>query len=178
MPMRAALAVVLVVAGAHITLVRAQGRGLPEDPCEVMTPVQMSAVSGIEVGSASRVPTIVKIVAAQRGERVPGPGTICSYDTRSPFGSIAIEIPVGRRADTYASARASAFDAYPGATAAVADLGADAWLAGGASLHVLVRDAEYFTITTQNVRPESRDVLVRIARRIVDGLAGTAAARD
>jgi hypothetical protein len=33
-------------------------------------------------------------------------------------------------------------------------------------------------VTTQNYRPESRDVVVRIAQRIVADLAGTAAAHD
>jgi hypothetical protein len=175
MALRAGLSIVLVIAAVPVAVMRAQGRGLPETPCDVMTPAQMSAASGLEVTSATRVETIAEIVQARRRERAPSAGTICRYDTSGPFGSIALEIPAARRAEAYTSARAAAFATYPGSTAAIPDVGADAWLAGGASLHVLVRDADYFTVATQHARPESRDVLVRIARRIVAELASSAA---
>jgi hypothetical protein len=178
MALRAGLSIALVIAAVHAAFIRAQGRRLPENPCDVLTPAQMSAASGLEVTSATRVGSIAEIVPTRRGERAPSAGTICRYDTSSPFGSIAVEVRANRRAETFASSRAEAFATHPGSTAAVPGVGADAWLAGRTSLHVLVRDADYFTVTTQNYRPESRDVVVRIAQRIVADLAGTAAAHD
>jgi hypothetical protein len=126
MAMRAGLVIALAVAGVHVASVRAQRR-LPENPCDVLTPTQMSNASGLNITSSSR---------------------------------------------------AAAFAKFPGSTAALAGVGADAWLAGGASLHVLVRDADYFAVTTQNYRPESRGVLVRIAQRIVAELTSVAAAHN
>lgn len=178
MSVRVTLAIALVVIGGHAVPVRAQVRSLPENPCEVMTPSQMSTASGLDVTSSARVETIEAIVQARRGGRASGAGTICRYDTSSPFGSIAIEVPADRRADAYVSARAAALAAFPGSMTTVAGIGTDAWLVGGASLHVLVRDADYFTVTTQHSRPESRDVLVRIAQRIVADLTGSASAHN
>jgi hypothetical protein len=151
---------------------------LPDNPCDVLTPAQMSNASGLDVTSSARVETIAEIVQTRRVERASGAGTICRYDTSSPFGSIAIEVPTDRRAETFASSRAEAFAKYPGSTTAVPGVGADAWLAGGTSLHVLVRDADYFTVTTQQYRPESRDVVVRIAQRIVAELTSPAPAHN
>jgi hypothetical protein len=187
MALRAGLAIALVVACARMGPSHMQGR-LPDNPCDVLTPAQMSITSGLEVTSSSRAETIAELVQARRGGRASSAGTICRYDTSSPFGSIAIEVPADRRAETFASSRAEAFATamrryrdrheFPRSTAAIAGVGTDAWLVGGASLHVLVRDAGYFTVTTQNARPESRDLLTRIARRIVAELASPAPAHD
>jgi hypothetical protein len=177
MALRAGLAIALVVACARMGPSHMQGR-LPDNPCDVLTPAQMSITSGLEVTSSSRAETIAELVQARRGGRASSAGTICRYDTSSPFGSIAIEVPADRRAETFASSRAEAFAKFPRSTAAIAGVGTDAWLVGGASLHVLVRDAGYFTVTTQNARPESRDLLTRIARRIVAELASPAPAHD
>jgi hypothetical protein len=178
MTVRAGLSIAIVLAGAVVASMYAQGRSLPDNPCDLLTPAQMSAASGLEVTSAARVESIAETVRARRDGHASGAGTICRYDTSSPFGSIAVEVRADRRAETFASSRAEAFATHPGSTAAGPGVGADAWLAGRTSLHVLVRDADYFTVTTQNYRPESRDVVVRIAQRIVADLAGTAAAHD
>jgi hypothetical protein len=177
MALRAGLAIALVVAGARIAPSHMQSR-LPDNPCDVLTPAQMSNASGLDITSSARVETIGEIVQTRRVERAPGAGTICRYDTSSSFGSIAIEVPTDRRAETFASSRVEAFAKYPGSTTAVPGVGADAWLAGGTSLHVLVRDADYFTVTTQQYRPESRDVVVRIAQRIVAELTSPAPAHN
>jgi hypothetical protein len=178
MTVRTGLAIAVVCAGSHVASARAQGRSLPEDPCDVLTPAQMSTASGLDVTSATRVESIAEIVRARNGERPSGAGTICRYDTSSPFGSIEVEIRADRRAEAYASLRAAAFAKGPASAVALDGIGADAWLVGGASLHVLVHDADYFTVTTQNYRPESRDVLVRIARRMVAELTSPAPGRN
>jgi hypothetical protein len=49
---------------------------LPDNPCEVLNSAQVSAITGLEVISAKRVPSIEKIVNAQSKNREPSPGTI------------------------------------------------------------------------------------------------------
>jgi hypothetical protein len=139
---------------------------LPDNPCEVLNPAQVSAITGLEVISAKRVPSIEKIVNAQSKNREPSPGTICSYETRSEFGAIMIVAPVraDRHAAKYWKTRAKYFETFPGAGQPVAGLGKDAWLSGGNALHVLVGGDEYFTLSTQMYQPRSRDLLVKIAK--------------
>jgi hypothetical protein len=145
---------------------------LPDNPCEVLSPAQVSAITGLEVTSAARVPSIDKIVSAQRENREPDPGTICSYVTRSGFGAITIAVPAqaDRRAAKYWEVRAKYFKTFPGAAQDVADLGTDAWLSGGATLHVLARGDEHFTLSTQLHQPRSRELLVSIAREVLSQL--------
>jgi hypothetical protein len=143
-----------------------QVSSLPDNPCEVLNPAQVSAITGFAVTSAKRVPSIEKIVAAQSENREPSPGTICSYETRSAFGAIMIAVPArtGRSAAKYWETRAKYFETFSRSAQAVADLGMDAWLSGGTSLHVLVRGDDYFTLSTQMYQPRSRDLLVKIAK--------------
>ena len=144
----------------------AQPASLPDNPCEVLSPEQVSAITGLEVTSVNRVPSLAKVVDAQRGNREPGPGTICNYGTRSDFGAILIAVPprADRRASRYWEARAKYFETFPGAAQPVGGLGKDAWLSGGTTLHVLVRGDEYFTVSTQMHQPRSREVLGNIAQ--------------
>ena len=146
-----------------------QSSSLPDNPCEVLNPAQVSAIAGVEVTSVNRVPSLAKIVHAQKENREPGPGTICSYETRSDFGAILIAVPAraDRRTAEYWETRAKYFETFPGAAQPVAGLGMDAWLSGGTSLHVLVREDEYFTISTQMHQPRSRDLLVDIAKAVL-----------
>ena len=150
----------------------ARQTSLPEDPCGLLNQTRLSAITGLEVTAARRVPSIAKIVQAQDENREPDPGTICSYETRSDFGAILIVIPTkaDRRAAAYWENRESYFKTYPGSAQPVAGLGMDAWLSGGSSLHVLVREGEQFALTTQMYKPESRELLVKIARAILDQL--------
>ena len=46
-------------------------------------------------------------------------------------------------------------------------LGMDAWLSGGTSLRVLVRESEWVALSTQMYQPQSREWLVQIARSIL-----------
>lgn len=150
----------------------AQLASLPDNPCEVLSPDQVSAISGLEVTLVNRVPSLTKVVDAERENREPGPGTICNYGTRSDFGAILIAVPAraDRRAAKYWEARAKYFETFPGAAQPVAGLGMDAWLSGGTSLHVLVKGDEYFTVSTQMHQPRSREVLVNIAQVVLGQL--------
>ena len=146
----------------------AQLASLPDNPCEVLNPAQVSAITGLEVASANRVPSLDKVVRAQRENREPGPGTICLYETRSDFGAIMIAVPTqaDRSAAEYWKARAKYFETFPGAAQPVAGLGTDAWLSGGTSLHVLVRGDEHFSLSTQMYQPRSREILISIAQAV------------
>jgi len=142
---------------------------LPDNPCELISPAKVSAISGLKVTSVKRVPSLAKIVSAQSENRELGPGTICVYVTRSEFGDIMIAVRprTERSAASYWKSRAKYFETFPGSARDVADLGMDAWLAGGTSLSVLVRGDEYFGLSTQMYQPRSQELLVKIAHVVL-----------
>jgi len=139
---------------------------LPDNPCEVLSVEQVAAAIGLEVTSAKRSPSIKESVRTERENQEPEPGSICSYETLSDFGAIVIYVPIraDRRAAEYWKTRAKYFEAFPGSAQFVPDLGTDAWLAAGKTLHVLIREDEYFSVSTQMYQPGSRELLVKIAR--------------
>lgn len=145
---------------------------LPDDPCELLNPSQVSAITGLRVTSAKRVPSISKVIEAQDENREPNPGTICSYETGSEIGAIMIAVPkrADRHAAEYWEARTKYFETFPGSAKAVADLGKDAWLSGGTTLRVLVRGDDYFTVSTQIYQPYSGELVIKIARLVLDQL--------
>src|SRR5204862_5003195 len=124
---------------------------LPDNPCDLLTQERMAAITRLDVTAVQRVPSISKIVEAQRENREPGPGTICSYETRSAFAAITVFVPprATRTTETYWAARSKYFETYRRSAQRIPDVGLDAWLADGADLHVLVRQNEYFTLSTQ-----------------------------
>ena len=148
---------------------RARLVSLPDNPCEILTAAQVSSVTGLEIAAVQRLPDIMKVVRAQEEQREPGPGIICSYETRSDLGAITIVVPAqaDRRGTTYWESRSRYFKAFPGSARAVAGLGTDAWLGGGNSLVVLVGD-EYLSLSTQQYQPRSRAVLVDIAGAVLE----------
>jgi len=143
---------------------------LPDSPCDLLTPTQMAVIAGVEVTAVQRVPSIAKIVRAQQDNREPGPGTICRYETRSDFGAITIAVlPRSERATAkYWADRSRYFETYRGSAQSISRLGMDAWLAGEVRLHVLIRQDEYFTVMTQMYQRQSRELLVTIARAVLD----------
>lgn len=142
---------------------------LPENPCELISPAQLSAISGLKVTSVKRVPGIAKIDSAQSENRKPGAGTICVYVTSSEFGDIMIAVAprTDRSAAKYWKSRAEYFESFPGSALDVAKLGMDAWLSGGTGLNVLVRGDEYFSLSTQIYQPRSQELLVSIAQVVL-----------
>jgi len=124
---------------------------LPENPCEVLTREQMATITDLDVIAVRRAASIGKVVQAQRENRAPGAGTICIYETQSAFGAISLFVPrrTTRTADAYWAARSQYFETYPGAARSIPGVGMDAWLAGGADLHVLVRGNDYFVVSAQ-----------------------------
>lgn len=143
-------------------------RSLPDNPCDVLTAAELADVTGLEVTSGRRVPSIQEVVSAERQGRKPEPGTICSFETNSHFGALSIVVPrrSERRSALYWEARSKYFETYPGAAQHIQGLGIDAWLAGGVGLNLLVREDEYLMLSTQVYQRQSRDVLVEVARAI------------
>ena len=79
---------------AELTVVAfPQRASLPENPCDLLTIGQVFAATGLEVIEMWRVPGIDEIIRARDEGRDPGPGSICSYHTRSEFGEMNISIP-------------------------------------------------------------------------------------
>lgn len=136
---------------------------LPDNPCELISPAQLSAISGLKVTSVKRVPGIAKINSPPSENRELG------YVTRSEFGDIMIAVTprTERSAAKYWESRAKYFETFPGSARDVADLGMDAWLSGGTSLSVLVRGDDYFGLSTQRYQPRSHELLVSIAHVVL-----------
>jgi hypothetical protein len=143
-------------------------RPLPENPCDLLTAAELAEITGLAVTSVRRVPSIKEVVSAEREGRKPEPGRICSFETDSQFGAISLVVPrrSERGNERYWEARSKYFETYPGSAKHIPGLGMDAWLAGGTSLSVLVREQEYVMLSTQQYHRESREVLVAVARAL------------
>jgi hypothetical protein len=100
----------------------------------------------------------------------PGPGTICAYETRSNYGEITIAVPqpTARSSADYWKNRESYFRSFPGSAQAIPGIGEDAWLAGGGSLYVLIRENEHFIVMAQMYQPTSKIILIELARPVVE----------
>ena len=133
---------------------------LPENPCDLIESADLAVVG--------------QLVVVQPGRRVPGklevgPGSICVFQTGPEFGEIIVGVSprTQRSGAKYLATRDAYFRTFPGSGRLVAGVGQDAWLGGGTSLHVLIRDDEYFTLGTQNYQPESGELLAKIAKFVL-----------
>ena len=145
---------------------------LSDNPCAVLSVEQVATATGTRVTASRRVPSILKVVEAQRERREPAPGTICVYSTRSEFGELTIYLPPlsERHSANYWEAREKYFRTFPGSARPIPNLGIDAWLAGGASLHVLARGDEYFVVSTQLYQQRSGQELIALSRAVLERL--------
>jgi hypothetical protein len=145
---------------------------LPDNPCDLLTSEQVAVATGLEVTEARHLPSIRKIVQAQNIGGEPEPGTICSYETRSEFGAVTVVVPphADRSAASYWQDRERAFSTFPMSARMISGVGEDAWLGGGTGLHVLTRQGEYFMVGTQMYSRRSADLLVALARGVLDRL--------
>ena len=148
----------------------AKEASLPDDPCAILTSARIAEVTGIEIVSVNRVPSLDKVVRAQEENREPGPGTICSYQTHSDLGVLMVMVPsrTDRTAARYWEDRTKYLETFPGSAHHVEGLGADAWFSGGTSLRVLTRGDEYFIVATQMVHPRGREIVVNVAKAVLD----------
>jgi hypothetical protein len=145
---------------------------LPENPCAVLTVEQVAVATGMHVIESRRLPSDRDIVEAEREHREPAPSAICAYSTDSAFGEIIISVPSvsERRSARYWEARETYFHTFPGSARAIPNLGIDAWLGGGASLSVLAREDQYFSVSTQMYQEGSRQVLIALGRAVLERL--------
>ena len=143
---------------------------LPDDPCAILSSARITEVTGIEIVSVNRVPSLDKVVLAQKENRESDPGTICSYQTASELGTLMIMVPsrADRTAARYWEVRAEYFKIFPGSAHYVEGLGTDAWISGGTHLHVLTRGDEHFIVATQMTHARAREVLVNVAKAVLD----------
>ncbi|MGH8991022.1 MAG: hypothetical protein ACRDZ7_05780 [Acidimicrobiia bacterium] len=161
-----------------LALVGCSGNGddeqvvLPEDPCALLSADDVAATTEATVTKTERVASIDQIVAVQdRGgtaDDVPtGDRRLCSYTTTSRLRAITVFVPKasGDAAKLFTSRRGGHDESVDG-------VGDDAYLAGGASLHVLVGVAA-FSIQVQDATgaTEVRGVLTKLAKRAIDRLA-------
>ena len=143
---------------------------LPDNPCDLLTPAQLAEATGLPVVAAARKPDIFKLVRAQRENRDPEPGRICSYETGTAVGAVSLYVPKREERSTlrYWESRTRYLERPGGIVDPIAGLGADAWLSGKASLHVLVCEDEHFTVSVQHYHPDNEELLIRVARRVLD----------
>ena len=142
----------------------------PENPCAVLTAEQVAAATGVTVTKARRAPSILKIVQAGNAAGDPGPGRyICVYETSVENADLTVVIPSEeqRTAGAYWAARQEYFRTFPGSARPIPNLGEDAWLAGGADLHVLARRDLHFSVTSRLYRAGSDTMLVSLARAVL-----------
>ena len=142
---------------------------LPENPCDLIGAVDLSIVGQLVAEPGRRVPGKGELVAAEREQRLPRPGALCVFETGPEFGGIYVSVlpRAERSAARYWDARESYFRTFGRSGRPIPGVGQDAWLGGGTSLHVLIRDDEYFTLTTQYYQPESGELLAKIAKFIL-----------
>ena len=164
-----ALIPLLVLSGAGCSTAPPRAPALPEHPCDLLTARQVAAITGLEVVEARRVPRGEMIV---RDERAADVGQVCNYETRGDVGSIHLIVPprAERSAADYWKTREAYFRDHARSAHPVPGLGADAWLAGGTTLYVLPRPDVYFVVATQNYQERSRDVVIALARAVVEKL--------
>ena len=150
-----------------------RGATLPENPCELLTRGDVSVATGLRVRRARKVPDIEEIVAAGRAGRPAHTSTICSYDTGGELVAITITVPPleNRNAAAYNSEREAYFRHNPGLAKSITGIGEDAWLARGTTLHVLAGPNAHFTVATRTARPNSADVVAKVARAVVERLS-------
>jgi hypothetical protein len=144
-----------------------QQRPIPENPCDLLTLEQLATATGLEVVGMERKPSILEIVQAQDENRSIPPGRLCVYKTQTVFGEIMVGLPVEQDSAKYRQDRDIYFAQFPGSAKPIPNLGQDAWIGGGASLRLLVRDDLQLGISTQYYQKESEELLIRIARRLL-----------
>lgn len=159
-------------AGESPSPVEARIASLPENPCELLTRSEVAVATGLRVRQARRVPDIEEIIRAEKEGRAARTNTICSYDTPGDIVAITIIVPPvsDRNSAAYLSQREAYFRQYPGSARHVSGVGEDAWLAGGATLHVLAGKSAYFIVATRMAQPKSPEVVAAVARAVIERL--------
>jgi hypothetical protein len=166
---RALITLLVLSGGGCSSTTPPRAPALPEHPCDLLTAQQVSAITGLEVVEARRVPRSEMIIRDQSAADV---GQICNYATRSDVGSIHLIVPprAERSAAHYWDDREAYFRRFPGSAKPVPGLGSDAWLSGGTTLTVLARPDVYFIIATQMYQKRSRDLVIALARAVLERL--------
>jgi hypothetical protein len=78
-----------------------------------------------------------------------------------------IGLPEEQDSAKFRQARDIYFARFPGSAKPIPSVGQDAWIGGGANLHLLIRDDLQLTIGTQIYQKESEELLIRVARKLL-----------
>lgn len=140
---------------------------IPDDPCELLTPADVSKAAGISIESARRVPDIGEIVRAHRENRRARAGNLCNYDSSAPVGDIVFAVPdvSAQSIAAFRKEREEYARNFPAES--IQGVGYEAWLAGGNALHVLAARNLQFVVSTRNSQPDSREAVVGVAKLIL-----------
>lgn len=142
----------------------------PDDPCDLLTPGDVASASGVPVNSARRVPDIGEIIRAQKEHRAAHASAVCSYDgERDAEITISIPAVADQNAAAYLKERDAYFSQSHGEQ--VSGVGQDAWIGGGAALHVLVGKHGQFVVAAMNAGEKSRDAVIRVAKAAIAKLS-------
>jgi len=160
-------AVLILAVAVNPSWLTCQRQPIPENPCELLSVEQLANATGLEIIGAERKAGILEHVRAQDENRSIGPGRLCVYKTKTVFGDIMVGLPEERDPAKFRQARDVYFARFPGSAKPIPNLGQDAWIGGGALLHLLVRDDLQLTIGTQMYQRESEELLIRIARSLL-----------
>jgi hypothetical protein len=125
----------------------------------------------VKILSARRVPDIGEIIRAQREDRRARPGTICNYDSNADVGDIVIAVPEVSQQSVAAYRKERDEYARNFHAVKISDVGDDAWLAGGNTLHVFVGRSGQFIVSTRYWQPTSRDVVIAVAKSVISRIS-------
>jgi hypothetical protein len=127
------------------------------DPCRILTAREVTQATDLAVHSPHLVTEDMGLAT-------------CYYETTSRFSSVGVRVPFAedRSAAHYWSQRDHYFATFPGSAVEIDDIGEDAWLSGGTTLHVLLRGDDYFVVSTRNYSADAGEVLRRLALSIVE----------
>jgi hypothetical protein len=149
------------------TPARATITSLPDNACEVLTPAEISAAIGKGVTRGRRAPDIGEIIHADKEGRLPRERAVCSYDTASEFGSIVIIVPYVSEQNRAAFQRTLDEYSRRARPQRIEGLGEDAWLEGGATLHVLAGKNAQFVVAARTVRDDTKETVIAVAKAIL-----------
>jgi hypothetical protein len=116
------------------------------------------------------MPDIGEIIRAEKEGRTARASTICSYDTPTEFESITIIVPPVSDQSSAAYRRARDDYSLRSHAEPIAGLGEGAWLAAGTTLHVLAGKSAQFIVSTRASREGSREVVIAVAKAVLDRL--------
>ena len=165
----------LAFGGAMLALAVAVGcsspklAALPENPCDLLSARQVAIATGVEIAGAKRVLSQSESIKAGKPGHQPPAGSICSYETRSELGSIAVIFPDRRGPLGTPSEPPNCGPLSPTARS-VSSLSGRAWVSGGAIGVCAGPDLIVWVSVQMAHEPRASQAAVEVARAILQRL--------